>query len=120
MSSSYILHVFICICIFFLRKQIFFLFILICFLKPYPRTLGASLKLPIDTSGSYIASSITEWIFVIFFCCFFFTFFNEAQQYSLLIVIETHSTKEQEVIEDTKAEIRRLSLAIEKEKSTLV
>lgn len=83
-------------------------------LTPYPRTLGASLKLPIDTSGSYVASSITEWIFVIFFCCFFFTFFNEAQQYSLLIVIETHSTKEVEVIEDRKAEIRRLSLAIEK------
>ncbi|KAF8791025.1 uncharacterized protein LOC129960861 [Argiope bruennichi] len=77
---------------------------------PYPPTMGASLKLPIDTGGSYVASAISEWVFVIFFCCFFFTFFHEAQEYSMLIVIETHTTHEPEVIDDTKPDFRKLSL----------
>ncbi|KAG8202029.1 hypothetical protein JTE90_010400 [Oedothorax gibbosus] len=62
---------------------------------PYPPTMGASLKIPIDTGGSYVNSAIAQWIFVFFFCCFFFTFFKEAQEYSMLIVIETHTTQEQ-------------------------
>ncbi|KFM75399.1 DNA damage-regulated autophagy modulator protein 1, partial [Stegodyphus mimosarum] len=80
-------------------------------LMAYPPTMGASLKLPIDTSGSYVSSAITEWILVFFFCCFFFTFFSEAQEYSLLIVIETHSNPEAEPTEDQKPDLRKLSLA---------
>ncbi|GFY38855.1 uncharacterized protein TNIN_401251 [Trichonephila inaurata madagascariensis] len=77
---------------------------------PYPPTMGASLKLPIDTGGSYVASAIAEWVFVFFFCCFFFTFFHEAQEYSLLIVIETHTPHEVET-EDSKADFRKVSMA---------
>ncbi|GIX66723.1 uncharacterized protein CEXT_530381 [Caerostris extrusa] len=76
---------------------------------PYPPTMGASLKVPIDTSGSYVASAIAQWVFVVFFCFFFFTFFHEAQEYSMLIVIETHTPQEPEA-EDTKPDFRKISL----------
>ncbi|XP_054709668.1 uncharacterized protein LOC129219333 [Uloborus diversus] len=80
-------------------------------LLPYPPTMGASLKLPIDTSGTYVKSALSEWILVFFFCCFFFTFYHEAEQFSMQIIIETHSTKETELADEPKIDIRKLSLA---------
>ncbi|KAG8194277.1 hypothetical protein JTE90_004510 [Oedothorax gibbosus] len=77
---------------------------------PYPPTLGASLKLPIDTGGSYMSSAIAQWVFIVFFCCFFFTFFSEAQEYSLQVVIETHITKAPEVA-DPRLDFRKMSMA---------
>lgn len=47
------------------------------------------LRLNIDMGETYIPSAISQWLLMLLFCCFFFTFFGEAQEYSLLIAIET-------------------------------
>ncbi|XP_042904442.1 DNA damage-regulated autophagy modulator protein 1 [Parasteatoda tepidariorum] len=79
-------------------------------LLPYPSTLGVDLKLPIDMDGSYFTSAVAEWAFVICFCFFFFTFYSETQEYSLQIIIETHTTHGTEVSDEPKIDFRKASV----------